>query len=113
MFIEKIHQNEKVVHDFTGKLYEIIEPWHVISINVVCVTSKGSDQPAHTGSLIRAFASRLNILWLLSYWPNIIWTFYAQKEGAQACLSLHLSKCHIVGHHMPLLIFEKGMFFYR
>ena len=30
--------------------------------NVVCATSKGSDQPAHTRSLIRAFASSLNIL---------------------------------------------------
>ena len=30
--------------------------------NVVCATSKVSDQPAHTRSLIRAFASRLNIL---------------------------------------------------
>ena len=28
----------------------------------LCVTSKGSDQPAHMGSLIRAFACRLNIL---------------------------------------------------
>ena len=43
------------------------EPQHEISNNVVCVTSKGSDQPAHTHSLIRAFASRLNILGLLSY----------------------------------------------
>ena len=40
----------------------IIEPWHGISNNVVCATSKASDQPAHTRSLIRAFASRLNIL---------------------------------------------------
>ena len=38
------------------------EPVHEISNNVVCVTSKASDQPAHTRSLIRAFASRLNIL---------------------------------------------------
>ena len=38
------------------------EPQHVISNNVVCATSKGSDQPAHTHSLIRAFASCLNIL---------------------------------------------------
>ena len=29
-----------------------------ISNNVVSATSKGSDQPAHTRSLIRAFASR-------------------------------------------------------
>ena len=35
---------------------------HEISNNVVCETSKVSDQPAHTRSLIRAFASRLNIL---------------------------------------------------
>ena len=28
---------------------------------------------AHTRSLIRAFASHLNILWILSYWLNIIW----------------------------------------
>ena len=38
----------------------IIEPQHEISNNVVCATSKGSDQPAHTRrSLVRAFASRL------------------------------------------------------
>ena len=34
------------------------EPRHEISKNVVCATSKASDQPAHTRSLIRAFASR-------------------------------------------------------
>ena len=35
---------------------------HEISNNVVCETSKGSDQPGHTHSLIIAFASGLNIL---------------------------------------------------
>ena len=40
------------------KLYEL---WHEISNNVVCTTSKASDQPAYTRSLIRAFASSLNI----------------------------------------------------
>ena len=38
------------------------EPWHENSNNVVCATSKASDQPAHMRSLISAFASRLNIL---------------------------------------------------
>ena len=38
------------------------EPVHEISYNVVCASSTASDQPAHTRSLIRAFASRLNIL---------------------------------------------------
>ena len=53
----------------------IIEPWHGISNNVVCAISTGSDPPAHTRSLIRALASRLIIIWILSYWPNIIWSF--------------------------------------
>ena len=55
----------------------IIEPQYEISNNKVIVTSKGSDQPALSRSLIRAFASRLNIIWLLSYWLNIIWSFQA------------------------------------
>ena len=38
------------------------EPVHEISNDVVSATSKGLDQPAHTCSLIRAFACRLNIL---------------------------------------------------
>ena len=42
----------------------IIEPVHEISNNVVSATNKASDQPAHTRSLIRAFASRLSVLWL-------------------------------------------------
>ena len=40
----------------------IIEPVHEVSNKVVCATSKTSDQPAHTHSLIRAFASPLRIL---------------------------------------------------
>ena len=40
------------------------KPRHEISNNVVhvCATSRASDQPAQTRSLLRAFASRLNIL---------------------------------------------------
>ena len=37
------------------------EPEHKISNNVVCATSKASNQPAHMRSLIRAFASHLSI----------------------------------------------------
>ena len=52
----------------TFKLFQIIllksinEPRHEISNNVVCATSRASYQHAHTRSLIRAFARRLNIL---------------------------------------------------
>ena len=51
------------------------KPVHEISNNVVCATSKASDQPALMRSLTRAFASGLTILWLLSYWLNTIWSF--------------------------------------
>ena len=40
----------------------ITEPVHEISNNVVCATSKASDQTARMRSLIRAFASHLSIL---------------------------------------------------
>ena len=40
----------------------LYEPEHDISNKVVYVTSKASDQPALTRSLVRAFASRLSIL---------------------------------------------------
>ena len=65
---------------------------------MVVAISKASDQPAPRRSLIRAFASRLIILQLLSYGPN---TFKAKLGTAQVCLSLHFSKYHIVGNHMP------------
>ena len=48
------------IHDIRHSI--IIEPRHEISNNVVYTTSKCSDQPALSRSLIRAFASRLNIL---------------------------------------------------
>ena len=44
-----------------GGIYTF-EPQCEISNNVVCVTSKASDQPAHMPSLIRAFALLWNIL---------------------------------------------------
>ena len=46
----------------------IYEPrHHEICNNVICAVIKASDQPAHTRSLITAFASGLNIIGVLSY----------------------------------------------
>ena len=47
--------------------------------DVLCATSKVSDQPAHTHSLIRAFASHLNIIWVLSYWLPSFRVFKLKK----------------------------------
>ena len=46
-----------------SKIDELV---HGLYNKVVYTTNTASDQTAHTRSLIRAFASRLNILWLLS-----------------------------------------------
>ena len=103
-----------------GSSTPIIEPWHEISNNVVCATSKDSDQPAHTGSLIRASACCLNILCLkkgctgssestLVKMPHC-WKYYVAAHllcvrAAMARLCLHLSKCHIVENIMLRLTY--------
>ena len=61
--IEPVTNQSQVLHStIEPPCSKRVEPWHGISNNHVCATSKVSDQPAHTGSLIRAFASCLNIL---------------------------------------------------
>ena len=55
-------EEEFLTNDLSRKLLQVTyELVHEISNNVVCMTSKGSDQHVDTRSLIRAFASRLNI----------------------------------------------------
>ena len=85
------------------------EPQHEISNNVVCVTNKGLDQPAHTGSLIRAFASRLNILRLLT---DQHLEFLSLKGG---CTGLsesklvkipHCWKSHVEAHLVLYILFN-------
>ena len=44
------------------KIFKTNKPVNEFSNNVVCATNKASDQPAHTRSLIRTFASRMSIL---------------------------------------------------
>ena len=57
-----MYYSQHSVFLFENLLKDRLGPVHEISNNVVCATSKVSDQPAHTRSLIRAFASRLSIL---------------------------------------------------
>ena len=58
------------------------EPVHEISNNVVCATSKASDQPAHTRSLIRAFASRLSYM-IVKLLTEHHLEFLSLKEGCR------------------------------
>ena len=63
-----------------------------MSNNFVCATSKGSDQPAQTRSLIRAFASRLNIHCVLHCWiSNVV----AQLVDLLVHTAIELLLCHL------------------
>ena len=66
-----------------------------ISINVVCATSQTSDQLAHTRSLIRAFASRLNTLRVLVY----IRAEIAGVDMSSSFVSLSLNQNTARGSH--------------
>ena len=97
----------------TGSCESTFAPQHEISNNVVCATSKASNQPAHTRSLIRAFSSCLYILWPLSYLEFLSlprgctglseFTLVKIPHCWKSHVTAHLSKCHIVGNHMSRL----------
>ena len=74
------------------------EPVHEISNNVVCATSKGSDQPAHKPDQSPCLS--------LEYYMRVklLTDDLLEILTAHARLSLHLSKCHIVGNHMSRFI---------
>ena len=76
-----------------------------ISINEVCATNKASDQPAHTCSLIRAFANCLSneYFMLVKLLTEHHLEFLILKGGCRgSSMSTHV-KYHIVGNHMSRL----------
>ena len=74
-----------------------------ISKNVVCATSTDLDQPAHSHSLIRAFASYLHVVRLSSR-LNSIGNFLSLRGGCiGSCKCIHdkMTHCwksHVVAH---------------
>ena len=84
------------------RYFIIIEPRHEISNNVVCATSKASDQPQSDQSLCWSLEYSMTVKLL----TELHLEFLSLKGGCKARLSLHLSKRHIVGNHMSWLIFN-------
>ena len=75
------------------------EPRHEISNNMVCATSKGSYQPAHT-RLCKSHKYSMNVNLLTEHHLK----FLSLKGGCtDSSESLQLSKYHIVGNHMSRL----------
>ena len=85
---------------------------HEISNNMVCATSKASDQPAHTRSLIRAFASHLNIIGVLSYCLyRLVWVYTCQNTTLLeiTCLGSYIKAmwciCFVRMTHLTPIVF--------
>ena len=87
------------IHKYTG---DIIEPQHEISNNVVCGTSKGSDQHVHTHSLTRAFASvySMTLRLLTSFVVSKLKTYSGCTGSSDSTLDKmpHCWKSHVPAH---------------
>ena len=83
------------------------EPQHETLNHVVSVTSKGSDQPAHTHSLIRAFDSRL-IFYESKLLNEHHLEFLSLKEGCTGSTeSIHVKMAHCWKSHMAAHLIPK------
>ena len=69
---------------------------------MVHATSKASDQPVPAQS-DQSLCLSLEYSMIVKLLTEQHLEFLSLKEAAQARLSLHLSKCHIVGNHMSWL----------
>ena len=76
------------------------EPVHEIANNVVCATSKASHQPAHTRSLIRAFASSLSIFFIFKLLTEYHLEFLSVKGDCRgSSKSTHVKMPHCWKSH--------------
>ena len=69
-----------------------------------CAPRKDSDQPGHPPSLIRVFAVRMKIAWVLSYPLSAQRRLWSDWTHAQADLSICWSHTHFVGFVTSWLI---------
>ena len=108
------------ISEFTVDTMTLFEPRHEISNNVVCATSKASDQPAHTHSLIRAFSSGMNILGLSRYRLIYHLEFQSLKGGCKGsyestlvkmphCWKSHVAAHLVVSNFMERSLVNKGL----
>ena len=73
-----------LLRNFTLVILKTIhEPVHDISNNVVCLTSKASDQPAHMRSLIRAIAGLFDYSMIVKLLIEHYLQFLSLKGGCR------------------------------
>ena len=102
----KLHMHSTLFEKFGCVLqcefrYKIFAPLiDEISNNMVCATSKASDQPAHMRSLIRAFALLLEYFMIVKLLTEHHLEFLSLKEGCTGSSdSTHLKMSHCRKSH--------------
>ena len=79
------------------------EQLHKISNNVVCATSKASNQPVHTRILIRAFASRLNKLLTEHHLEFLSYKGGCTKLSESTIVKMpHCGKSHVTANFISI-----------
>ena len=79
----------------------------MISNNVVCATSKASDQPVHTPSLIRAFASRFEYSMSVKLLTEHHLEFLSLKGGCTGSSeSIHVKMPHCWKSHVTAQMWQ-------
>ena len=104
-FIGQLYTTRCLLGGILGQVWKRLFAYIVISNIVVCATNKGSDQPANTRSLIRAFTrSRLKISTSVKLLTEHHFEFLIIKEGC-TCSSEstlvempHCWKSHVTAH---------------
>ena len=85
---------------------------HEISDYVVCATSRGSDQPAHTPSLTRVFASRWEYYISVKLLTEQHFEFLSLKRGCTgSCQNATLFETHVAAHLCwlsPVAVYHLG-----
>ena len=82
----------------------LCEPPHDKTIKMAFAPSEDLDQPEHSLSLIRVFAVRMKIAWVLSYPLSAQRRLWSDWVDAQADVSLRWAHSHFVGFVMRRLI---------
>ena len=73
-----------------------------MNVHIFCYFSVDWSDNSLTRSLIRAFACRLSILWVFSYWLNIVLEFLSLKGGCTgSSKSTRVKMPHCWKSHVP------------
>ena len=84
----------------------VFEQCHVTSLKAALETSEGSDQTAHKGSLVTAFACHISHLWKFPKFPTKLTVRYQTSHvNEEDVMNISGQNCHNAGSHIARVTF--------